>query len=135
MRDTVKIWSDGRVKVNPGVAGWAALLDYNGVRKLVYGSSEGEIITNQVAQIEAAIFALSHLKKPCEVELICDSQYVVNVGNWTWQQKSNFHEWRRFEQVCDDHNVTLIWQKELTCEEQRIVRAKAIAMIGAKVTA
>lgn len=123
--DKVIIWLDGRVKNNPGFGGWAALLDYNGVRKLVSGNSNGERLTNNQCYIEAAIFALQQLKQPCTVEIISDSQYLVNVGNWTWEQKSNFDEWQRFETIADEHDVTLVWQKELTCEEQKIVRAKA----------
>lgn len=126
----VKIWCDGRVKTNPGTAGFAALLEFNGQRKLVYSSSGDEVLTNNQAQIEVVIRALESLKRPCEVEIVSDSQYVVNVGNWTWEQKSNFEFWKRFEEVADNHDVTLVWRKELTSEEQKTVRTKAISMIG-----
>lgn len=126
----VRIWCDGRVKVNPGLAGWAALLDYSGVRKLVYGNSEGEILTNNQAQIEAAISALAQLKRPCEVEFITDSQYLERIGNGEWEAKSNLEEWGRLNHVQVEHKVTYKWVKELTSEEQRIVRTKAESMIG-----
>lgn len=128
--DNVKIWCDGRVKTNPGLSGWAALLDCNGTRKLVYGNAGNERLTNNQAQIEVVIFALNHLKRACAVEIVTDSQYVANVGNGLWAAKNNDDEWSRLEDAAFIHTVIFKWMKELTTPEQQIVRTKALSMFG-----
>jgi ribonuclease HI len=69
----VTIYTDGASLGNPGVGGWAATLEYSGVRKDFTG---GELATtNNRMELQAAIEALRKLKEPCEVQRYTDSEY------------------------------------------------------------
>jgi ribonuclease HI len=73
------------VQGNPGPGGWGAWLRSGpNERELCGGSPE---TTNNRMELTAVIEALRALKRPCEVELYTDSQYVRRgitewVGNW-----------------------------------------------------
>jgi ribonuclease HI len=83
----VVIHTDGACSGNPGPGGWGAVLQYNGsVRELMGGAP---LTTNNQMELTAAIEALNALKRPCEVELHTDSQYVKN-GLTSW-----IHGWKR----------------------------------------
>jgi ribonuclease HI len=81
---TVRIHVDGSVRSNPGIGGWGAILEYGeereqpGVyrhRKEISGGCG--ITTNNRMELLAVIEALRALTRPCVVEIISDSQYVV----------------------------------------------------------
>lgn len=79
--DKVEIFTDGACKGNPGLGGWGAFL--------VAGNSEKEICggtrdtTNNRMELQAVIEALSILKRPCDVVLHTDSQYVQKgISEW-----------------------------------------------------
>lgn len=119
--DKVKIWTDGSAVPNPGKGGWAALLECNGVRKLISGNSGIEQYTNNQAELKAMIVALEALKRPCDVVLVSDSQYAVNMGSGNWNPKSNFDLIDRIAELCRDHAVKFKWVREFTLPEQTIV--------------
>jgi len=125
--DKVKIWTDGSAVPNPGKGGWAALLECNGARKLVCGNSGSEQYTNNQAELKAMIVALEALKRPCEVVLVSDSQYAVNMGSGNWQPKSNFELIKRIEGLCREHAVKFKWVREFTLPEQTTVHNAAEA--------
>jgi len=79
--DKVEIFTDGACKGNPGLGGWGAFL--------VAGESEKEICggthdtTNNRMELQAVIEALAILKRPCNVVLHTDSQYVQKgISEW-----------------------------------------------------
>jgi len=119
--EKVIIYTDGSCTPNPGKGGWAALLTFKGVRKLVKGNSGNEQYTNNRAELMAMIIALEALKHPCEVEIISDSQYAVKMGNGEWMPKGNYDLIDRLHKQCDQHNVSFSWMREFTLPEQRIV--------------
>lgn len=121
----VVIWTDGGCVPNPGKGGWAALLDYQGTRKLVHGNSGDEEYTNNRAELMAMIAALEALKRPCEVLIISDSQYAVNMASGEWMPKSNHDLIQRLHKVMLEHDVTLEWKREFSMIEQGIVHTKA----------
>lgn len=71
----VSIYTDGACSGNPGVGGYAAILTFNGREHIVKGTCT-EITTNNRMEIIAIIEAIKALKKPCEVTVHTDSQYV-----------------------------------------------------------
>jgi len=81
----VEIWTDGACKGNPGLGGWGALLRQGRHEKAIYG---GEVdTTNNRMELMAVIEALKALKRPCEVVVHTDSQYVQKgmsewLANW-----------------------------------------------------
>jgi ribonuclease HI len=87
MSETVVIHTDGACSGNPGPGGWGAVLQYNGKIKELKGGES--ITTNNRMELTAATEALKALKRPCDVELHTDSQYVKN-GLTTW-----IHGWKK----------------------------------------
>ncbi|KTD03152.1 ribonuclease HI [Legionella feeleii] len=103
---TIKIYTDGACKGNPGPGGWGALLRYNGREKTLYGGET--LTTNNRMELTAAIKALEALKRPCEVHLYTDSQYLrQGMMEWLVQWKKNGWRNSRKEPV---KNVDL-WQQ------------------------
>lgn len=120
----VDIYADGACKGNPGPGGWGALLRANGQEKEICG---GELnTTNNRMELSAVIEALSSLKRPSEVHLHVDSQYVLKgmtewiVGwkarGWRTAAKApvkNEDLWRRLDDLLENggHSVTWHWVK------------------------
>ena len=82
---TVKIYTDGACRGNPGIGGWGALMIFEGKEKELYGGQEDT--TNNQMELKAAIEALKALTEPCLVELTTDSKYVMQgitqwIDNW-----------------------------------------------------
>ena len=86
---TVTIYTDGACSGNPGPGGWCAILEYNGVEKMLSGGEE--LTTNNRMELTAVIEALLALKESCIVELWSDSTYVLNAleKGWAWNWKRN----------------------------------------------
>lgn len=79
--DKVEIFTDGACKGNPGTGGWGALLICNGHEKELFGGERNT--TNNRMELLAVIEALKALKKPCEVIVHTDSQYVQKgISEW-----------------------------------------------------
>lgn len=84
----VNIYTDGACRGNPGPGGWGALLIYNDHSKQLSGSAPDT--TNNRMELTAPIKALAALKRPCEVTIITDSQYVKNgITQWITKWKKN----------------------------------------------
>lgn len=107
---------DGACKGNgmPGaVGGWGAILECPGIhlRKELSGTIPPPT-TNQQAEIMAAIGGLEALKRPCEVTLYTDSQYVVGTMTQGWKKRCNNDLWNRLDAVSKLHQVTWIHMSE-----------------------
>jgi ribonuclease HI len=115
-RPKVEIYTDGACSGNPGPGGWGALLRYNGHEKQISG---GELeTTNNRMEMMAVIEALAALKKPSDVMLYTDSQYVQKgVTEWMkgWKAKGwparikNQDLWLRIDSALSVHKVKFIW--------------------------
>ena len=95
----VDIWTDGGCKPNPGPGGWSAIMVYRGVEKELSGY-EPETTNNRM-ELTAAAAALETLKRPCEVRLYTDSEYLKN-GITRWHQ-------RRILDAAAAHQVEWHW--------------------------
>ncbi len=87
----VNIWTDGACKGNPGLGGWGALLRYGQHRKEIFGGEEDT--TNNRMELLAVIRALELLKRPCNVTVHTDSQYVQK-GMLEWMSGWKARGWR-----------------------------------------
>ena len=67
---TVKIYTDGACRGNPGIGGWGALMIFEDKEKELYGGQDDT--TNNQMELKAAIEALKALTEPCLVELTTD---------------------------------------------------------------
>ena len=87
---TVKIYTDGACRGNPGLGGWGVLMVYETKEKKLYGGQKDT--TNNQMELKAAIEGLKALSEPCFIELTTDSKYVMQgitqwIDNW---QKNNW---------------------------------------------
>lgn len=117
----VIIYTDGACSGNPGPGGWAAILEYKGIEKEIYGFEKDT--TNNRMEMLAPIKALEQLKEPCKVLINTDSAYVYNaftkgwIKNWqknNWQTASktpvqNQDLWIKLIELSDQHEVK--WAK------------------------
>ncbi len=116
------IHTDGGCIGNPGVGGWAAIMEAGRHRKEISGGEPAT--TNNRMELRAAIEALSLLKKPCTVEMHTDSQYVRNgITKWLvgWKKNGwktaakqpvkNEDLWRALDAAASRHHVKWHWLK------------------------
>lgn len=118
----VEIFTDGACSGNPGPGGWGAILRMGeNVKELSGGEKD---TTNNRMELMAAIAALEALKRPCEVQLTTDSQYVKNgitawIFNWKkkgWKKSDNkpvvnVDLWQRLDEATKTHKITWHWVK------------------------
>ncbi|MFT6072543.1 MAG: ribonuclease HI [Alphaproteobacteria bacterium] len=122
MTDKIEIWTDGACSGNPGPGGWGALLCKGNTEKELCGGEKDT--TNNRMELLAAIKALEALKKPCNVNLYTDSNYVKNgITQWVkgWVAKNwktaagkpvkNQDLWERLVQATLPHTINWIWVK------------------------
>ena len=119
----VNLYTDGACKGNPGPGGYGAILEYNGLEKVM--SDGNKSTTNNRMELMAAIVGLETLKEPCEVMLYSDSKYLVDAiekgwlanwrrNNWRKSDKSpvlNVDLWERLIVQLERHKVILNWIK------------------------
>ena len=87
----VVIYTDGACSGNPGPGGWGAILRYGETEKEL--SDGAAATTNNRMEMTAAIIALEALKRPCQVRLYTDSQYLRD-GIMTWLRGWKARGWR-----------------------------------------
>jgi ribonuclease HI len=128
----VEIFTDGACRGNPGPGGWAALLRFRGTAKTMTGGARQT--TNNRMEMTAAIMALEALKRPCNIELHTDSQYLMlGITQWlpSWKKRGwvtsqktpvkNADLWQRLEKAASRHNVTWNWVRGHSGHEENEV--------------
>jgi ribonuclease HI len=138
--ELIEIFADGACKGNPGPGGWGAWLRYGKHEKELFG---GELeTTNNRMELTAVIRALEQLKKPSQVRVATDSQYVQKgmtewIQGWKargWRTASkepvkNADLWRLLEEAANRHQIEWIWVKGHAGHEGN-ERADALANKG-----
>ncbi|WP_421707368.1 ribonuclease HI [Algihabitans sp.] len=116
----VELFTDGACSGNPGPGGWGAILRWNGhERELAGGEAE---TTNNRMEMLAAIHGLEALKRPSDVVLTTDSQYVMKgITEWLpgWKRRGwktaskkpvkNQDLWQRLDSALQTHRVEWKW--------------------------
>jgi len=139
-KPSVTIFTDGACSGNPGPGGWGALLLFNGEEKELTG---GEFeTTNNRMELIAAIQGLQALKKPCQVRLVTDSNYVKEgittwIHNWKkngWRTAGrkpvkNADLWQDLDTAITRHDITWEWVRGHTGHPEN-ERADALANQG-----
>ena len=124
MNNKIKIYTDGACSGNPGKGGWGAVLIYSNKDEEKYLSGADKLTTNNKMELTATIESLKLIKKPNEIEIYTDSQYVKNgislwIINWKnngWKTASkkpvaNKELWIELDKIVQFHNVTWFWIK------------------------
>lgn len=122
MTDLIDIYTDGACRGNPGPGGWGVVLRCNGTEKRLSGSEPNT--TNNRMELTAAIEGLRALKRPCQVALTTDSQYVrKGITEWLpgwmargWKTASkapvkNVDLWQALYTEAQKHTVAWHWVK------------------------
>ena len=137
---SIVIYTDGACKGNPGVGGWGAILRSGEHEKELFGGESHT--TNNRMELTAVIRALESLKRPSEVDLFTDSQYVKNgieswIHNWRrngWKTSDkkdvkNADLWRELGALVARHDITWHWVKG-HADNAGNLRADALANQG-----
>lgn len=122
MTDQIEMFTDGACKGNPGPGGWGALLRYKNKEKSLYGGALNT--TNNRMELTAVIEGLRSLKRPCNVVLTTDSEYVKNgITSWIngWKKRGwktaakkpvkNEDLWRELDSEASKHKIEWKWVK------------------------
>ncbi len=120
--DKVTIYTDGACKGNPGVGGWGALLVAGTREKELFGGEKET--TNNRMELTAVIESLKALKRPCEITMYIDSQYVLKgITEWIhgWKAKGwktaskepvkNVDLWQALDEARMAHQIDWRWVK------------------------
>ena len=116
----IEMFTDGACKGNPGPGGWGVLLRAPGLEKELFGGEAHT--TNNRMELTAVIEGLAALKRPCEVDLYLDSQYVrQGITEWItgWKAKGwrtaskqpvkNVDLWQRLDALVSGAGHTIHW--------------------------
>ena len=118
----VEIFTDGACSGNPGPGGWGAILRYGTTEKEMNGGEPQT--TNNRMELMAAIMAIEAVKRPCEIHLHTDSEYLrQGITTWihSWKARNwrtadkkpvkNVDLWQRLERAIETHDVHWHWVK------------------------
>ena len=125
----VTIYTDGSARGNPdGPGGYGVILQYVDTKGVLHESTRSagfKKTTNNRMELMGVIVGLESLNRPCDVEVISDSKYVIDAFNQNWiynwlkngWRKSdkkpvlNKDLWERLLKAKKGHNVTFTWVK------------------------
>ena len=118
----VEIYTDGACRGNPGPGGWAALLSFGATEKELAGAETHT--TNNRMELTAVIRALQALKRPVEVRVFTDSEYVRRgITEWViaWKTRGwktadrkpvkNQDLWEELDQLASAFSIEWRWVK------------------------
>ena len=118
----IKIYTDGSCLNNPGVGGWAAIININGEIKKISGSIKDT--TNNKMELMAPIKALQEIERNEQIEIYTDSQYVrLGITDWVhkwmknnWQTSKkepvkNKELWVQLYELTNSYKIKWIWVK------------------------
>lgn len=114
---TITIYVDGACEPNPGRGGWAYIRICEGTRTEAAGAEQNT--TSNRVELRAAIEALTVLPELSEVEVFCDSPYLIKgITTWLprWKQArwrttagspvKNREQWEQLDRLCSRHSIT-----------------------------
>ena len=120
--DEIDIYTDGACSGNPGPGGWGAILRAGPHEKELWGGEPAT--TNNRMELQAVIEALRCLKRPCDIDIYTDSQYVQKgISEWItgwkargWRTASktpvkNADLWQMLDAEVARHRIQWHWVK------------------------
>ena len=125
----VKIFTDGSARGNPdGPGGYGVVLQYRDPKGELHEREYAagyKKTTNNRMELMGAIVGFEALTRPCEVELISDSKYVIEAFNSHWIENwvrngwktsgkkpvKNIDLWKRLLKAVSLHKVVFTWVK------------------------
>lgn len=105
----VIMYVDGSCIPNPGNGGVGVVLLFGAHRKEL--SINVGHVSNNAAEILAAVEGLKALKQPCRVTITSDSQYLISTMNGAFSRGANLALWALLDSFADKHQVTWEWTR------------------------
>ena len=111
----ITIYTDGACDIHadnrPG--GWAAILratDESGsvIKESVLRGGR-EMTTNTQMELTAVIEGLNALKRPSQVTVVSDSQYVIDIANRAKKSRKNADLWKRYFELAARHQIKWLY--------------------------
>lgn len=107
MKCAVIIYTDGACSRNGSkgaIGGYGAIIKFGEHERVVRGNAIGT--TNNRMELSAVIAAVKVLKKPCDIQVVTDSQYVINGAKSmrAWLQKKDLPNRDLWLQLIDAGN-------------------------------
>ena len=116
----IEIFCDGACSGNPGAGGFGCILRCGDKVKELSGAEP--LTTNNRMELMGAITALESLKRPCEVTVTTDSQYLAKgmnewIAGWVkrdWKNSKkepvlNRDLWERLLELSKTHRISWNW--------------------------
>lgn len=125
----VDMYTDGACRGNPdGPGGYGVVLEYtrNDEKHCKELSQGYKSTTNNRMELMGVLKGLEALKKPCQITIYTDSQYIVNAFNKGWlnswilngwkrgkkkEPVKNEDLWKKILKAKEIHDVTFVWVK------------------------
>lgn len=147
----VMLYCDGACSPNPGLGGWACVLlaPAKGLRRELSGAEADT--TNNRMELRAALEGLRALKRPSQVRVVTDSQYLKKAftDGWlaSWQRNGwrtasrqpvkNDDLWRELLAAMHRHQVEWTWVRghasnaeNCRCDELAVEARQRLALAG-----
>lgn len=113
----IKIYTDGSYKSSTDQGGYGVVITVNDkVHKILHYGYKNT--TNNRMELMAVIAALEYFKKPSELKIYSDSNYIVNCinGNYIYNwfddgSKQNMDLWKKIINLIKFHKVKFFWVK------------------------
>lgn len=102
----VIIYTDGGCSPNPGLGGYAAILQCGDLEKVIQGAEPDT--TNYRMELMAVVKGLEALTKPCQVTVVSDSNNVVQGAN-EWMPGWIANGWRNSRNKAVEHRD--LWEQ------------------------
>lgn len=119
---SVTIYSDGSFKPMIGTGGYGTIMLCNGYSRFFYGGFVGT--SNNAMELLGALTAIRALDRPCRINIISDSKYVVDgingwMVNWAannWRKSdggvvANCELWKEMYYFSQHHVIHATWIK------------------------
>lgn len=120
MASRTSMATDGACRGNPGPGGWAAIIDEDGIERVLTGGER--LTTNNRMELMAVIEGLASFKEPVTITVYTDSSYVADgITKWIagWRRRGwktadgkpvkNRDLWERLIAAATGHAITWQW--------------------------
>lgn len=122
----LELYTDGACSGNPGVGGWAAILVFGRVEKVLSGAVEHT--TNNRMELTAVIEGLKALNTPCQVKIYSDSAYIVNAIQLNWLQNWKKNNWRNAQkQAVSNQDLWQALDRLIAIHDTEFIKVKGHA--------
>ena len=120
----IKLFTDGACRGNPGPGGWAYILRHESSGRTREDAGGSARTTNNRMELRALIHGLEVIKKPSRVEIVSDSEYLLNgLEKWIdgWKAKGWYRDrrkqqpvknadlWKRLDALRQEHELVFTW--------------------------